>query len=158
MAKKKESHLQLRIKKHLQKHLGGLWIKVHGSPYQKKGFPDLLGCVDGRYITVEVKTSAKSKLTENQKEVIKNIAEEGGIAIVATTPTEALTLIKELLNGTRNRSKIKAPSNKIVPVSIPKEKSLLIHGKTVWKNPYSFISDSKGLLKGRYTVSSNSIA
>jgi Holliday junction resolvase len=148
----------LRIKKHLQKNLGGLWIKVHGSPYQKKGFPDLLGCVDGRYITVEVKTSMKSKLTENQKEVIKNIAQEGGIAIVATTPVEALTLIKELLNGTRNRSKIKASSDKIVSVSISKKESLPIHGKKIGKDSYSFIRDSKSLLKGRYTVSSNSIA
>lgn len=34
---------------------GGWWMKVHGSPFQKAGVPDIIGCYKGRFTGIEVK-------------------------------------------------------------------------------------------------------
>lgn len=93
MAKKKESGLQRRIRAALEKEVGGFWFKVHGGPFQVAGIPDLLGCVDGYYVSVEVKVPGSGKTSDIQDATIDKIKAAGGIALVATSPSEAVFLV-----------------------------------------------------------------
>lgn len=81
------------------KAAGVKWImKTHGSPYQQSGVPDLL-CIapgSGRLVGIEVKRpNGTWKVTELQKQQIALIREAGGVAGVATSVEEALTLLEE---------------------------------------------------------------
>lgn len=81
------------------KAAGVKWImKTHGSPYQQSGVPDLL-CVapgTGRLVGIEVKRPHGTwKVTELQKKQIELIREAGGVAGVATSVEEALSLLAE---------------------------------------------------------------
>jgi penicillin-binding protein-related factor A (putative recombinase) len=55
------------------------------SPHAEKGSSDILGCMQGRFVAIEVKRNTKSALSDNQKMFIKNIIRTGGIAFVATS-------------------------------------------------------------------------
>lgn len=79
----------------------GAWVfKVHGHLGQKPGVPDIIACLDGRFIAIEVKAPAGEilqnrggklvvrkvkggELTELQKIEIQRIQQAGGIAFVA---------------------------------------------------------------------------
>lgn len=81
------------------KAAGVMWImKTHGSPYQQAGVPDLL-CIapcTGRLVGIEVKRPHGTwKVTELQKKQIELIREAGGVAGVATSVEEALSLLAE---------------------------------------------------------------
>ena len=54
------------------------WLKIHGSPMQRAGVPDLLICFGGRFVAIEVKTP-EGKVTRLQKHTIEQIkAADGG--------------------------------------------------------------------------------
>lgn len=58
------------------------WIlKTWGGGFQRSGIPDLLCCVNGKFVAIEVKAS-KGKASELQLYNIKKIKESGGVAIV----------------------------------------------------------------------------
>lgn len=50
-----EGRLQQRIQKRLSE-LGVFVFKVHGSALMMAGLPDLICCVDGKFLGLEVKT------------------------------------------------------------------------------------------------------
>lgn len=90
-----ESKLVNKIKANLENKIGGLWIKVHGGPYQQGGISDLLGCVDGCYIALEVKIpERRNEVTKKQAHFIKQVIDEGGIAAVVTSVEEALEAVE----------------------------------------------------------------
>lgn len=97
MAKKSESRLQLRIRKSLEKEVGGFWWKVHGGPFQVAGLPDLIGSVEGLFFGFEVKTDtgSTSKLQDYTLEVMRK---KGGAHVhVITTPEEAVRHVQRAL-------------------------------------------------------------
>ncbi len=47
------------IKRKLEKTFGGKWVKIHGGPHQVSGVSDLVGCLRGRFIALEVKRPSK---------------------------------------------------------------------------------------------------
>ena len=53
--------------------------KIHGSEYQSKGIPDLLGFIDGTGFGIEVKDPAKkaSSFTASEREAISLLRAEG---------------------------------------------------------------------------------
>lgn len=60
----------------------GAWpVKIHVSPQQLAGTPDILVCVDGRFVALEVKT-AKGRVTPLQEKRLEDIRQAGGIAAV----------------------------------------------------------------------------
>jgi Holliday junction resolvase len=75
---------------------GGFWIKVHGSPFQMAGIPDIIGCYRGRFIAFEVKRDATGKPTALQDYTMKKIREAGGMASLIYTAEMALTKIDRL--------------------------------------------------------------
>lgn len=56
-------------------------FKTHGSPYQRRGIPDVVGYVDGRFFAAEAKSPGK-KLTPIQEATIHEIANCGGWCFV----------------------------------------------------------------------------
>ena len=70
---------------------GGWWFKVHGSIFQKSGIPDIIGCYQGHFIAIEVKTGTgvASKL---QKIILKQINKAGGKTGIARSVEDALLI------------------------------------------------------------------
>lgn len=92
MAKQGESRLQLRIRKALQRDVGGWWVKIWGGPFQQAGIPDLLGCVDGHFFAFEVKMP-KGKTSDIQKQTIIALRRSGACAEVVKSSKEAVEYV-----------------------------------------------------------------
>lgn len=58
----------------------GWYTKIWGGGYQKSGIPDILCCVNGIMIAVEIKAS-NGRPSELQKLNVKRINKSGGIAL-----------------------------------------------------------------------------
>lgn len=76
---------------------GAFAFKVHGSPMMMVGLPDIVACVDGRFVCFETKTPEKRKnVSKAQARIHELIRRAGGIAVVVCGPSEALSIINEL--------------------------------------------------------------
>lgn len=76
-----EKNFENRVKKFLKEH-GAWFIKYWGgAAFTKAGVPDLLCCVNGRFIAVELKAPT-GKATELQLHTLKEIDSSGGYAIL----------------------------------------------------------------------------
>lgn len=72
-------------------------FKVHGGPNQMAGLPDILACVEGRFVGIEVKTPHKRSNTSPRQEFVHQlIRDSGGIAVVACSVPEAMGIIEEV--------------------------------------------------------------
>lgn len=96
-----ENELQTRVLKRLRRW-NGYWINVHGGPYQQPGVSDILGCLDGRFIAVELKSpkysEPKHHLTPAQWNFISQVRAHNGYAVVANDE-DALFAELNLLRG-----------------------------------------------------------
>lgn len=86
MAQMKEKQIENQIKKWLEQQ-GYWWMKVHGDLFQKAGVPDILACINGRFVGIEVKRPG-GKVSALQKYNIEQIRASGGVAFVATSIEE----------------------------------------------------------------------
>ena len=98
-----ETALVTKIVKAIKRLYPSAWtFKVVGHPYQESGVPDLLVCVDGLLIGMEVKhvkpreseQHARERATPKQRLHIKWINEAGGMAGVVTSVSDALEMIE----------------------------------------------------------------
>lgn len=89
MAAVKEKTIENQIKKWLEQH-GYWWMKVHGDIYQKSGVPDILACINGKFVGIEVKRPG-GKTSALQDYNIEQIRASGGVAFVATSVEEVRT-------------------------------------------------------------------
>jgi hypothetical protein len=102
----RESHVVEAIRKAIVRRWPDAWtLKVVGGPYQESGIPDLLCCVNGRMVGLEVKYErpgeseqhALARATPRQQYQIRKINQAGGLAAVVTTPERAVTVIEAAL-------------------------------------------------------------
>jgi len=76
-----EKQFQRKVIKYL-KSLPNTWFfKVWGGGYQRAGIPDLICCINGVFIAIELKGD-KGRPTELQKMNIRNINAAGGIGVI----------------------------------------------------------------------------
>jgi hypothetical protein len=97
-----EAALQRAIVKAILKLRPNAWV-FHpvGGPYQQPGIPDLLICIDGLLIGMEIKHKkyneslehARNRATPEQRRQIRLINASGGMAGVVTSVKEALNLV-----------------------------------------------------------------
>jgi len=83
--KQSEKTIENQIKRYLDnlESNGKAWhMKVHGSMYQKAGVPDIIACINGRFVGIEVKRPG-GVVSELQKYHIGQINKSGGAAFVA---------------------------------------------------------------------------
>ncbi|MBO0475084.1 VRR-NUC domain-containing protein [Enterococcus ureasiticus] len=89
-----EKKVEDKIKKYLDS-LGAYYLKVHGSMYQPSGTPDILACINGRFIGIEVKRAdGKGRGSALQKSKIKKIQDAGGVAFFAKSVDEVSAMLK----------------------------------------------------------------
>ena len=72
MKKQKENSIQSDIldflrgnKKKGIKGIGGWWLNFHGGdPFMPRGLPDIIGCLNGRFIALEAKRPGEDSVTK----------------------------------------------------------------------------------------------
>lgn len=74
----KEKAYENKIKDFIES-VGGWWVKFHGNAFTRDGVPDLLCCVKGHFLAVEVKGDG-GKPSSLQIHEINKIKEAGGSA------------------------------------------------------------------------------
>lgn len=75
-----EKRFENKIKKFLDDN--GCWyVKYFANGFTKSGIPDILACINGRFVAIEVK-AASGKPSELQLYNIEAIKKAGGTAIV----------------------------------------------------------------------------
>lgn len=82
-----EKKVENKIKRYLDS-LGAYYLKVHGSAYQPAGTPDILACINGRFIGIEVKKPTGGVVSELQKLKLKQISNAGGVGIIARSVSD----------------------------------------------------------------------
>lgn len=75
-----EKELENKIKRFLADQ-GAYYFKHFGCKFSKAGVPDIVGCLNGRFIGIEVKRE-DGKATDIQKHHLEQIKEKGGFAML----------------------------------------------------------------------------
>lgn len=76
-----EKNFENRIKKYLEKK-NGWYVKFFANAYTKSGIPDILCCLNGRFIGIEVKQET-GKPSELQEFHLQEINKINGVGILA---------------------------------------------------------------------------
>ena len=88
----RESIIQQQIMTHLRGM--GAWVfKVHGSPYQQVGVPDLLVGYKGRFYAMEVKQPG-GVMSPVQKRVMEEIRASGSVVGRVESVEDAVQLLR----------------------------------------------------------------
>lgn len=75
-----EKSFENKVKDYLKSK--NIWyVKFFANGFTKKGIPDLLCCVNGKFLAIEIKAE-KGVVSPLQKFQLKKIADSGGYAIV----------------------------------------------------------------------------
>lgn len=77
----KEKTIERQIRNYLDK-IGAWHIKTHGNMFSRAGTPDILACIDGIFVAIEVKRPG-GVVSELQKANIELIKRAGGVAFIA---------------------------------------------------------------------------
>lgn len=93
-----ESDITKSILKYLKTLPRCFFWKEHGGIYGTSGIPDIIVCIDGRFIALEVKTQ-KGKTTPLQNAAIRKIRNSGGFAFVVRSVKEAKNAIDSAMGG-----------------------------------------------------------
>lgn len=72
---------------------GHWWVNVHGAGVGRNGIPDILACVDGRFLALEVKQFGNNA-TPLQRFEIERIRRAGGHAFVVHSRAEAQAVLE----------------------------------------------------------------
>ena len=95
--KQSEKQLENKMKDHL-KSKNIYHFKVHGNGFMRAAIPDLICCVKGLFIAIEVKRpDGKGRLDKLQEINIEQIKESGGIAVVMDNYIEFTKFIDRLM-------------------------------------------------------------
>jgi len=88
-----EARIGTKIRKFLEEN-GVFIFKVHGGPQMMSGLPDLIACVEGRFVGIEVKQPGQGP-SPRQKFVHSMIMRAGGEVIVATSVDDVMHLVND---------------------------------------------------------------
>ena len=76
----REKIFETRVKRYIEGQ-GGWHVKFFANKYTKVGVPDILSCINGYFVAVEVKAD-RGTPSELQLHTIKQIRDAGGFAFV----------------------------------------------------------------------------
>ena len=94
---KSESELQSDMIEYL-KSKGIYHININPGKFMRAGIPDLICCIQGLFVAIEVKRpDGKGKLDKLQEINIEQIKESGGIAVVMDNYIEFTKFIDRLM-------------------------------------------------------------
>ena len=69
--------------------------RIYRAGVQRKGIPDIIGIIDGRFIGIEVKIG-KDRQSADQKEIEKEIVDVGGVYFIAKSYDDYLQKINNI--------------------------------------------------------------
>ena len=99
MPKKPETLISNHVLPRLRAE-GGWWVKVHGGLFQEAGIPDIIGCWNGKFVAIELKTP-QGEPSELQKYTLNKLDSVGAIVGIATSVSEALGIRDEKIKFQR---------------------------------------------------------
>ena len=88
-----EKQIENQIKSYLDS-IGAWHIKTHGNMFSKAGTPDLIACINKKFVAIEVKQPG-GVVSALQAAHIELIRKAGGIAFVAYSLEETKEYLKE---------------------------------------------------------------
>ena len=106
-----ETKVTKEIMAYLKKQPGVWCFKVAGGPMQQRGVPDIICCVNGAFVALEVKRPEIGRLTDLQAFTIERIRDAGGVAEVVTSVGEAAAVIEEVDGLVLQRVRDTAPAD-----------------------------------------------
>jgi len=107
MAQTPEVKVKARVRAILDA-LGIYYFMPPANGYGRQGIPDIIGCMDGRFIAIECK-AGKGQLTELQKRELEKIMHADGLTFVAREDNleEIKAKLQEQMTPTRKHLVIK---------------------------------------------------
>lgn len=89
----KEKVVAAKILAVLRKEYGGYWRRWPQDAFQGSGMPDIVGCMGGEFVAIELKRphptkTAWDRCTEKQKRRILALQAEGAVAFAASSVEE----------------------------------------------------------------------
>lgn len=87
-----EKQIENQIKRYLDS-IGSWHIKTHGNMFSRAGTPDVVACVNGRFVAIEVKQPG-GVISALQAAHIELIRKAGGIAFVAYSLDEVKRVLQ----------------------------------------------------------------
>jgi Holliday junction resolvase len=95
MTTQPESRLSGKIQKELRAH-GVFCFKVHGGAMMMAGLPDIIACVNGLFVGLEVKMpDERDNVTVRQHYVHSEIRKSHGLVYVVCSTKEAMRAIRQ---------------------------------------------------------------
>ena len=92
-----EKSLEKKIKKHLGAH-GHYFFKVHGSLFQRVGIPDIIACINGKFVGIEVKNpNGKGVASKVQEFNLDLIQKSGGYTLLTDNFSDYLDFYNEVI-------------------------------------------------------------
>ena len=83
MSKKPETLFKEKVLPQIRALPNSWWVKTQMICI--RGIPDILGCVNGQFVAIELKSDDKSaKLSPLQGYILRNITKAGGLALEVT--------------------------------------------------------------------------
>lgn len=96
-----------RIQQGIQRRLAELGVfvfKIHGSALMPSGLPDLICCVDGVFLGLEVKTpQTKSNVSPKQRYMHSKIRRARGVVHVVCSVADVEELIESMRESMREK-------------------------------------------------------
>jgi hypothetical protein len=92
----KEKCITTAIMRYLKDLPGCFCWKEHGGMYGVAGLPDIICCINGRFVAFEVKTE-NGRLSKLQELAIAKIQAAGGAAYKVTSVAEAKQFVENIL-------------------------------------------------------------
>ena len=98
-----ETRLVKRLLVKLRREFGeDLFIfKVHGGPFQMTGLPDLVGCLRGRFVGIEVKVGSNQP-SKIQHYILTRINRAGGVGMWGNSVPGIMSELEERLNDSHD--------------------------------------------------------
>lgn len=91
----RETPLQQAIRGYLFEQ-GIYCFKVHGSAMMEPGIPDIIACMNGKFLGIESKrTGAKNEQSEQQKVHERNIKKSNGVYLLVDSLQEVIDYVEK---------------------------------------------------------------
>lgn len=98
----KEKTLENKIKEHLKKN-GHFHFKFFANAMTKTGVPDIIACINGRFVGIEVKNpNGKGVISLLQQLTCNEINKQGGKAIIVDSFDKYLKFYEEVIEDVCN--------------------------------------------------------
>lgn len=97
-----EARLQRNIQNKLREKYGSkcFIFKIHGGPLMMAGLPDLIACIHGVFIAIEVKMpERRDNVSEIQERVHGRMRRAGASVLVASSVKEAIDKTDQIVKG-----------------------------------------------------------